>query len=96
VAERDGEIIGLATRVGSELRDLYVVPRAWGTGVARALMEAVLSEIRAADAAEAMLWVVQANGRARRFYEREGWLPSGETRDSALGPSEVQYRLLLR
>ena len=95
VAESDGEIIGLAVRSGSELRDLYVVPRAWGTGVARALMEAVLSDIPAADVSEAVLWVGEGNGRARRFYEREGWLPSGETRDSALGPLEVQYRLPL-
>jgi hypothetical protein len=54
-------------------------------------MEAVLSDIPAANVSEAVLWVGEGNGRARRFYE----LPSGETRDSTLGPPEVQYRLPL-
>jgi GNAT superfamily N-acetyltransferase len=89
VAERDGEIVGTAIRLGSELRDLYVVPEAWGSGAAVALMDAALEAI---DADEATLWVVEANGRARRFYEREGWEPTGETRETPFGPRELQYR----
>jgi GNAT superfamily N-acetyltransferase len=93
VAERDGEIVGIAVRSGAELRDLYVVPEAWGRGVANELMEAALADIRGDDSAEALLWVGEENARARRFYEREGWTQSNQTRASALGPSEVQYRL---
>jgi GNAT superfamily N-acetyltransferase len=93
VAERDGEIVGIAVRAGAELRDLYVVPEAWGRGVAKELMEATLADIRADDFAEALLWVGEENARARRFYEREGWTQSKQTRASVLGPSEVQYRL---
>ena len=96
VAERQGEIVGEAVRVGSELRDLYVVPEAWGTGAARALMDEVLAEMRTSGATEATLWVVEANARARRFYEREGWEPTGETRATPLGPGELQYALRLR
>jgi GNAT superfamily N-acetyltransferase len=96
VAEREGEIVGEAVRVGSELRDLYVVPEAWGTGAGQALMDEVVAEIRASCAAEATLWVVEANARARRFYEREGWKPTGETRATPLGPAELQYALQLQ
>jgi GNAT superfamily N-acetyltransferase len=95
VAERDGEIVGVAVRVSSELRSLYVVPEAWGTGVAGALMDAALDAIREDGATEATLWVVEANPRARRYYEREGWESTGETRESELGPPELQYRLRL-
>jgi GNAT superfamily N-acetyltransferase len=95
VAEHKGKIVGLAVRAGSELKDLYVVPAAWGTGAAKALMDAAVADIRVDGAREAVLWVGEANGRARRFYEREGWTPSGETRASVLGPVEVQYRLRL-
>jgi GNAT superfamily N-acetyltransferase len=95
VAEQSGEIVGVAVRSGSELSALYVVPQAWGSGVSRALMDAAIADIRADALGEALLWVGEANGRARRFYEREGWLPSGDTRDSELGPAEVQYRLSL-
>ena len=44
---------------------------------------------------EAYLWVVQANARARRFYEREGWAPDGVVKDSTFGGRsvrEVRYR----
>jgi GNAT superfamily N-acetyltransferase len=96
VAERDGTVVGIATcrREGRtcELRGLYVVPEAWGSGVARDLMDAALEAMRARGASDAFLWVVEANGRARRFYEREGWTADGETRASELGPPEVRYR----
>jgi GNAT superfamily N-acetyltransferase len=95
VAERGGEIVGLAVRIGSELRDLYVVPEAWGTGVARSLVDAVFNAMRAEGEGEATLWVGEENARARRFYEREGWEPTGETRESPLGPSEARYRIQL-
>jgi hypothetical protein len=42
-----------------------------------------------------VLWVLEANGRARRFYEREGWTLEGGTRTTPLGPSEVRYRRTL-
>ena len=96
VAERGDEVVGEAVRVGSELRDLCVVPEAWGTGAGLALMDEVLAEIRAGGATQATLWVVEANARARRFYEREGWEPTGETRETPLGPAELQYALRLR
>ena len=95
VADREGDIVGVALRIGSELRDLYVVPAAWGTGVAAALMQAAVDAIRTDGAPEASLWVGEENARARRFYEREGWEDSGETRASQLGPTEVRYRLQL-
>jgi GNAT superfamily N-acetyltransferase len=92
VAERGGEIVGVAVRVGPELRSLYVVPEAWGTGAAGALVDAALGAIRRDGASEATLWVVEENARARRFYEREGWEPTGETRASEVGPVELEYR----
>jgi len=42
-----------------------------------------------------MLWVVDANERARRFYERHGWTAEGiEKVDTVLGAmvTEVRYR----
>ena len=99
VAERDGAIVGVATWVCDgatcELRSLYVVPEAWGTGAARQLMETALEAMRARGATEAVLWVVEENGRARHFYEREDWTLDGETRASPLGPAEVRYRRTL-
>jgi GNAT superfamily N-acetyltransferase len=95
VAERAGEIVGTAVALRRspdqvELRDLYVAPTAWGTGVASALMESAIESVRG-GAHEALLWVGEANVRARRFYEREGWIADGSSRASQLGPPELRY-----
>jgi GNAT superfamily N-acetyltransferase len=99
VAESAGRVIGMAVwrreATEGELRDLYVIPEAWGTGVAKELMDAALEGLRLAGAEEAFLWVVEANPRARRFYEREGWSYDGTQRATPLGPAELRYRLTL-
>jgi GNAT superfamily N-acetyltransferase len=76
-----------------ELEDLHVVPSAWGTGVARELLRATVSALDAAGADAPFLWVGEANGRARRFYEREGWTYDGTREPSPLGPMQLRYRL---
>jgi GNAT superfamily N-acetyltransferase len=91
VAEERDQIVGIATRVGNELRDLYVVPSAWGTGVAQRLMEAALAGVEG----EVVLWVGEENARARHFYERVGWAADGERRTSVFGKDEVRYRRVL-
>ena len=95
VAEREGEIVGMATTHDDELRNLYVAPAAWGTGVAQELMRAALEWMAGRGVREAFLWVGEENRRARRFYEREGWTADGETRASPVGPLESRYRLSL-
>ena len=97
VAERGGAIVGMGVvrqPVGEpgDVRDLYVVPAAWGSGAAAALLDEMLAWLRRRDAPSAGLWVVADNLRARRFYEREGWTPDGEERVTELGPAEVHYR----
>jgi GNAT superfamily N-acetyltransferase len=94
VAERESEIVGTAVRRGAEVSALYVVPDAWGTGVGQGLLAAMVEEIRDDGHREATLWVGSENARARRFYEREGWLVTEETKTGELG-TEVRYRLPL-
>jgi GNAT superfamily N-acetyltransferase len=96
VAEEDGEVVGMAIVSEAELRDLYVAPAAWGSGVAQELMGTALDWLQGRRAEAALLWVVEANARARRFYEREGWTADGETRASPLGPRELRYRRPIR
>jgi ribosomal protein S18 acetylase RimI-like enzyme len=80
-----------------ELYAIYVHPDAWGTGVGRALIERGELELRA-DYAEATLWVLEDNPRARAFYERGGWTPDGlrksEERWGVHAP-ELRYRKAL-
>jgi GNAT superfamily N-acetyltransferase len=99
IAEREGRIVGHASVVVEEalgeLSALYVVPEEWGSGVAGALHDEALAGMRELGATEAILWVVEENTRARRFYEREGWSAGGETKSSTFDIREVRYRRLL-
>jgi GNAT superfamily N-acetyltransferase len=55
------------------LHRLYVVPSAWGTGAATALLDEALAAVDRSQHPTVWLGVVEAQARARRFYERHGW-----------------------
>jgi ribosomal protein S18 acetylase RimI-like enzyme len=82
----------------AELYAIYVLPRAWGSGAGAELMRAGLAAMRAGTSGDAILWVLEDNPRARRFYEREGWELDGERKEDeylGLRVAEVRYRIVL-
>jgi GNAT superfamily N-acetyltransferase len=89
VAEEDGRVIGFATFGPSRDEDappgtgevpaIYLDPAVVGTGVGRALFAEAASGLRNAGFTRATLWVLEANERARRFYEKAGWTWDGAT-----------------
>jgi hypothetical protein len=61
-------------------------------------MHETLTALRGRGYLEAILWVLDDNPRARRFYEREGWALDGERKvEPHLGVdvAEVRYRISL-
>jgi GNAT superfamily N-acetyltransferase len=60
------------------------------------LIEHTEERLRAEGFDEAVLWVLDDNPRARAFYERHGWAPSGMSADydvyCDLSLPEVEYR----
>ncbi|HWX08502.1 MAG TPA: GNAT family N-acetyltransferase [Gaiellaceae bacterium] len=104
VAEDDGRIVGFAT-VGpsreddadGELYAIYVEPEAWGTAAGPALIQAGVGVLRDCGFRDAVLWVLEDNPRARRFYEREGWSLDGNRREGEhLGVATVEVRYGIR
>lgn len=71
--------------VPGELRELYLAPDHWGTGMAGALHRAALEALVAAGHRSAVLWVVAGNERAIRFYRRYGWRRDGWERTQTAG-----------
>lgn len=66
-------------RPGSRwLYGMYVTPTERGRGVADALVDAVADRARAEGAGELYLQVTEVMGRARAFYARRGFEPTGE------------------
>ncbi len=60
------------------LYGMYVTPSARGTGLAGALVDAVSTWARAQGGDALYLHVTATVARARRFYERIGFVPTGE------------------
>ncbi|MDA8514779.1 GNAT family N-acetyltransferase, partial [Citrobacter sp. Igbk 14] len=73
-----------------ELMALYVDPAWLGAGLGGLLMTAARERLRAVGVTDAVLWVLDANIRARHFYEREGWRPDGTWRTADFGTSSVE------
>jgi GNAT superfamily N-acetyltransferase len=85
----DGEAAGHATarpeldeheqpRPGmARLTHLFVRRRFWGSGAADLLHEHILAAMSTRGFESACLWTPVGQARARAFYERHGWQPTG-------------------
>jgi len=80
-----------------EVTTIYVTPDEWGQGYGRALMGAVVAKARDRGFRCLTLWVLEANQRARRFYEAVGFTPDGVNKNETLPGGvvlhEVRYKL---
>ena len=85
VAEDDAGVVG---HVGFHRREiepglvhfqrLFLMPRAWGSGLGGRLHALAIEEMRRCGFERARLFTPAGHERARRFYEREGWSVHGE------------------
>lgn len=101
VALVDDEIVGFATVGDShsedgpgELYAIYVDPSHWGHGAGRALIQRAEGSLRDSGFASALLWVLEGNEQAERFYRAAGWTRDGEKQDVFQGATvtELRYR----
>jgi ribosomal protein S18 acetylase RimI-like enzyme len=82
----------------AEIYAIYLDPIVVGQGIGRRLIERVSDEIDELGFAEATLWVLGTNRRARGFYEAVGWAPDGASKvveRPAGSLHEVRYRRTL-
>ena len=110
VAECDGALAGQLTVLpaaraphpvsGSalaHLRNLFVERDFWGTDLARTLNAAAVQAARERGYEALRLFTPARQDRARRFYEREGWVQLGEPfHDPGPELELVEYRYALR
>jgi ribosomal protein S18 acetylase RimI-like enzyme len=101
VALVEDEIVGFATIGAShsedgagELYAIYVDPAHWGHGAGRALIERSEASLSQSGFQDALLWVIEGNERAERFYRAAGWERDGEKEDVFQGATvtELRYR----
>jgi GNAT superfamily N-acetyltransferase len=78
-----------------ELCALYVDPDHWGRGIGVALVSEVRARLFDLGFRNAILWVLEGNLRAERFYRRDHWIPDGAQRtDEVWGVkvNDLRYR----
>jgi RimJ/RimL family protein N-acetyltransferase len=91
-----GELLGFAGygplaqgKAVGEIFHFYFHPHSWGRGVASPFMQQLLATMQEEGYQQLVLWVLEANERARRFYTKWGFAPNG------LRQERSRYGLLL-
>ena len=104
VCELDGKLIGTASICPSrweshsgcgEIVSIYFLPGYIGKGFGKQLLERCVSEIRKDGFSKAVLWVLEENHTARRFYEKQGFVCTGEYREDSIGGKLLREVLYL-
>jgi GNAT superfamily N-acetyltransferase len=89
IAVDDDRVVGWMVVAPGELDQLYIAPDRLGEGFGRRLLE--VAKERSPDGLS--LYTFQVNARARRFYERNGfvadWLGDGSANEE--GQPDVRY-----
>ncbi|WP_229072037.1 GNAT family N-acetyltransferase [Actinoplanes sp. DH11] len=97
LAVDDDELIGFSyigpseTEGAAELYAIHLDPSRVGTGAGRLLMQDALAELPRYGQPRAVLWVLEGNTVARRFYERGGWSCDGVTRADTVNDQPVTH-----
>lgn len=77
-----------------ELSALYLHSRYWDRGLGRRLHDAAMATLGGDGYQRTTLWVLGTNTRARRFYEKAGWVLDSATKIDRLGEvvfEDVRY-----
>jgi ribosomal protein S18 acetylase RimI-like enzyme len=103
VATENGIVRGFATigpsrdpndATTGELLALHVDPDAWRRGIGRVLLSEAQTRLAARGFTNAVLWVLDGNDRAQRFYRANGWAADGTARiDECWGARLKELRL---
>lgn len=73
-----------------EIYAIYLLEAFWGKGYGAQLMRHAIESLKAMGCQEALLWTLEENHRARRFYERAGFMPDGRQKEIELGKPLVE------
>lgn len=102
LAERDDRVVGMVSGGANDhhpgtrwLYAMYVTPPERATGTAARLVEAVGEWAQAEGVGQVYLHVTSSVARARAFYEKMGFVPTGDTITMDRDPSITLLTMVL-
>nr|WP_325294140.1 GNAT family N-acetyltransferase [uncultured Oscillibacter sp.] len=79
-----------------EVVSLYLLPESMGRGYGKVLLEAAVNHLAGQGFRDVLLWVLEENLRARRFYEKAGFVCSGDFMEDEIGGKPLREVLYWR
>lgn len=73
-----------------EIVSLYFLPDYIGKGYGKLLLNKCIEELKQCGFSKVLLWVLEDNHRARKFYEKNGFIYSGVLLDDNIGGKKVR------
>jgi RimJ/RimL family protein N-acetyltransferase len=92
IVDEDRSVRGFAAVQGDQFLHFGTALGSWGSGLAGAAHAEVLDHWKAKGYHRGWLRVLEQNLRARRFYVRRGWQPTGDQERSGFAPFPVLLR----
>jgi GNAT superfamily N-acetyltransferase len=97
VTALSGDLAGLPDFPGSwHLVAMWVRPAARGLGIGRLLVQTVIDQAAAAAAPSVLLWVFDANERARRLHEGMGFRATERTDTRPGSAHDVEHLMICK
>lgn len=75
-----------------EILGIYLLAEHWDKGYGKQMLEFALSELNKAGYQEIIIWVLEDNKRARRFYEKAGFIQDGATKELEIDKKHTVIR----
>ena len=101
VAEIDGKIIGNIAfskcrdddkPISGEVIAIYLLSEYWNMGYGKTIMDFAIKNLGELGYSEVCVWVLEDNLRARKFYEKYGFIFDGTKKEINIGKSLVAIR----
>lgn len=73
-----------------EIVSIYLLPEYIGKGYGKPLLNKCIKELNKFGFNKVLLWVLEDNHRARNFYEKEGFICSGEFLNDNIGGKDLR------
>ncbi len=78
-----------------EIVSIYFLPEYTGKGFGRIMLDKAIAELKKMGFESVLLWVLEDNAAARRFYEKYGFVFSGEYMNDVIGGKKLREMMYI-